>query len=95
MKIWQKTQDGSVVKYRLTKEYNPDWWAMVFMKDGRWTFELGKRIKEGDPSREFYSHANIKKWKSLATAKSKALMEINIKSGNTFFAKWDRVIKSL
>ncbi len=80
MKTWIKRKDGSVVKYSLNKEMYPVWYATVFMYDGRWTFEYGKRIKEGDPSREYHRCAS--KWRSLQTAKAKALHAISVRINN-------------
>lgn len=70
IKIWNKTQDGTDTIYKLNKEYNFVWYSNVFKRDGRWTFNIGRRFTGKH-------HSNsIKSWKNLITAQKQALNAI-------------------
>ncbi len=78
MKTWLKTEvAGSMPTYFLTKEANQFWFAKVYFVKGSYTFILGKRIVEGEPIPPRYSW-NKKGFKSPATAKARALKELNL-----------------
>ena len=77
LKKWKKEDYGrkKYPTYHLTKEANPDWFAKVYVEDGKYTFTIGKRIGNPDePTPARYSTRH--KWKSPITAKAKALEAI-------------------
>lgn len=76
MNKWQKSIEGGMLPtFHLTKEANPYWFAKVYAKclsGARYTFVIGKRIKEGEPTPPRYSWTK-KGWKNASGAKAKAL----------------------
>ena len=73
MKKWEYRQHGGdAPKYYLLKSISPDWFGVVYKVDARWTFTIG--IRGGSET-----YRSTKKWKSVATTKTKALLEINNK----------------
>jgi hypothetical protein len=79
MNKWEKSQyGGQLPTFSLSKEFDPDWFASVYPRDGKYIFTIGERIKENKPTPTRYNWVG-KGWKSPETAKTKALEQLNIK----------------
>jgi len=72
-KIWDKRYDGTSESYSLSKEYCSDWFASVFMHEGKWTFRFGRR-----GTHESYSSS--KKFLTPESAKTSALKYLSQKT---------------
>lgn len=63
---------GARPSYSLSKEFNPIWFAKVYVHDGRYCFTLGKRVVQGEPTPPRYSNKG-RGYKNASTAKSQAM----------------------
>ena len=73
IKKWiENSESGSRPSYSLNKEFNPDWYAKVYVVDGRYVFTLGKRVKPGQETPPRYT-CKGRGYKDAKTAKSYAM----------------------
>lgn len=67
--IWERHTDGSAVSHHTSKESSPEWYAIVYMYDGRWIYRIGERKQDGH---SYHLSDKRKGWKTLSVAKSRA-----------------------